>query len=258
IKVILEFPKINLNTVIRKINGINYKFYFNFASRYRGMYLSLNSLPIVNVLLKYLKRGTVFIDAGANIGYLSAIGAGLVGKKGQVHSFEPVPQYYRKLLEFKNLNKNYQIYTNNFALGESLGTSNISLSKTIIGWNTMISGLLTPNQVKETVKVEVKRLDDYIFKKKISNISLIKIDVEGYEYFLLKGLTEFFESSKESLPPLIIEIAPSVYPLIDKTLADLENLMMQYNYCAYSLDEKFQIDVKKLNKSRDVLFKQFN
>ena len=95
-------------------------------------------------------------------------------------------------------------------------------------------------------------------KKKISKISLIKIDVEGFDYFLLKGLTKFFESSKESLPPLIIEIAPSVYPLIDKKLVDLENLMRQYNYYAYSLDEKYKVDIKKLTNSKDVLFKQLN
>ncbi len=97
----------------------------------RVLYLGLYSTRLVSVLLKYLKKGDIFIDVGAHIGYITAIGTGLVGKKGQVHSFEPVPVYFEKLLEFSHLNKNHQIFVNNYALGETEGISNIDLNKKI-------------------------------------------------------------------------------------------------------------------------------
>ncbi|MFX0057848.1 MAG: FkbM family methyltransferase [Candidatus Hodarchaeota archaeon] len=258
LKIFREFPNIKLDYISRKINGINFNFYFSFAPRYRGMYLGLNSLPIVKLLLKYVKKKSVFLDIGANIGYLSAIGASLVGKKGETHSFEPVPCYFRKLLELKKINPKYNIFVNNFALGERSGVSNISLSKDLIGENTMISGLLSSDRIKETIQISVQRLDEYIRKKNISDISLIKIDVEGYEMLLLEGLTEYLEQNKQKLPPMVVEVTPSAYPLIGKKLGDLESFMHQYSYVALSVDEKNVIDIKKLHNLTDIVFKQMN
>jgi len=255
-KGLIEFPNIKLNIISRKIHGVNFRFYFKFAPRYRRMYLGLNSTSIVRVLLKYVKKGSCFIDAGANIGYISAIGAGLVGKNGQVHSFEPIPIYFEKLDELRRFNKDYNIYVNKFALGDNLGKKTININKNLIGANSMVFGLLNSNLIKDSIEIEVKRLDDYIFNKNIQNISLIKIDVEGYEFLLLKGLIKFFENNKDSLPPLIVEITPEAYPLLGCTLEDLEDLLRNFNYHAYSTNEKYKINVKKLERPIDILFKQ--
>lgn len=244
-KGLIEFPNIKLNIISRKIHGVNFRFYFKFAPRYRRMYLGLNSTSIVRVLLKYVKKGSCFIDAGANIGYISAIGAGLVGKYGQVHSFEPIPIYFEKLDELRCFNKDYNIYVNKFALGDNLGKKTININKNLIGANSMVSGLVDSDLVKDTIEVDVKRLDDYIFEKNIKNISLIKIDVEGYELPLLKGLTRFFEKNINSLPPLIVEITPEAYTLLGSKLEDLENLLAKFDYQAYSSDEKHRIEIKK-------------
>lgn len=251
-----QFPKLKLNCIVRQINGVNFKFYFNFAPRYRGMFFGLNSIPVVRVILKYVKKGTCFIDVGANLGYISAIGASLVRKKGQVHSFEPVPRYFNKLREFALLNKDYNININQYALGEEIGTSNIDINKRLIGANSLVSGLIDPCYIKETIEIEIKKLDDYLIERQIDKVSLIKIDVEGFELPVLKGLTRFFDKNRNSLPPLIIEITPAAYPLLGHKLKDLDEFMSQYNYQTYDFSEKHRIDIKKLNKLTDILFKQ--
>ncbi len=256
--ILLQFPHFKLNCIDRKINGVNFKFYFNFAPRYRSMFFGLNSVPVTRVVLKYVKKGTCFIDVGANVGYISAIGASLVRKKGQVHSFEPVPTYFDKLRELALLNNDYNINTKQYALGEEIGTSNININKRLIGANSLVSGLIDPNLIKETKEIEIKRLDDYLFENQIKNISLIKIDVEGFELPVLKGLTRFFDQNINSLPPLIIEITPAAYSLLGSKLEDLEDFMSQYNYQTYNYSEKRRIHLKKLNKLTDVLFKQKN
>ncbi len=43
------------------------------------MYFGSYAVPIVETMKRLLRRGDVFLDVGANIGYLSAIAAGLVG-----------------------------------------------------------------------------------------------------------------------------------------------------------------------------------
>ena len=151
--ILLQFPHFKLNCIDRKINGVNFKFYFNFAPRYRSMFFGLNSVPVTRVVLKYVKKGTCFIDVGANVGYISAIGASLVRKKGQVHSFEPVPTYFDKLRELALLNNDYNINTKQYALGEEIGTSNININKRLIGANSLVSGLIDPNLIKETKEI---------------------------------------------------------------------------------------------------------
>jgi FkbM family methyltransferase len=220
------------------------------------MYIGLIYNPIIHVMLRYIRKESVFIDAGANIGYLSAIGVGCVGKKGQIHSFEPVPLYFNKLKELKLLNKPFQIFINNIALGDTTGTASIDINNDNIGANTMVSGFLEKEKIKKSIIINVKRLDEYIFEKNIQNISLIKIDVEGFEYFLLKGLTDFFEENIESLPPMIVEITPSAYPLLKCKIDDLVKLIKKYNYTPYSVDGKSKIDLNTLKNTTDILFMQ--
>ena len=258
LKFLNEFPHVKFDYISRKINGVYFNFYFHFNPRYRGMFLGLNSLPVVNALLSNLKKGSIFLDAGANVGYISAIGASLVGKKGEVHSFEPVPLYYQKLFELKRLNPRYKINTNNFALGNANENSKISLSKDIMGDNTLISTLLIPERVKEVVQISVQRLDDYIIKNELSNISLIKVDVEGYELLLLEGLTKYLEKVKLNLPTIVLEVNPSAYPFIGKSLNDLKQFIDNYNYIALSIDEKRILDVANLKKLTDIILKQKN
>ena len=48
-----------------------------------------------------LRSGQVFIDAGANIGYYTAVAAAAVGATGEVHAFEPVPWLHDRLRGFE-------------------------------------------------------------------------------------------------------------------------------------------------------------
>jgi len=247
--------------VIRKLdNNINFIFKFLYDHTILEMYRGVFHPHVVNCLKKYLKRGEIFIDVGANIGYLTAIGAGLVGLSGEVHSFEPVPIYFNILSKIARLNKNYKIYVNNCALGDSFGSADIKITNVPnIGWNTMVPSFCKkPEKIKEILKVDIIRLDDYIFKKNIEDVSLIKIDVEGYEYPVLKGLINFFEKKKENLPNLIVEIMPPLGGIkdFDYSLGNLEKFMKKYNYRAHNIINENPIYIKKLLTTTDVLFKQ--
>ena len=55
-----------------------------------------------------------------------------------------------------------------------------------------------PNDtIKEVQTVPIRRLDNYIKEKKLVNIKLIKIDTEGFEFPVLKGLCNYFESCSD-------------------------------------------------------------
>lgn len=221
------------------------------------LYFGVHQINVIRVLHKYVKKGDIFIDFGANIGFISAIGANLVGNKGEVHSFEPVPIYFKFLSKMTKLNKRYKIVANNYALGENVGNAEINIPNIHnIGHNSMVPGLIEHDKIKEAIKVKVIRIDDYIFRNKIENVSFIKIDVEGFEYPLLKGLAKFFDNQMINLPRILVEVNPSAYPLLGLQLKNLNHLMSKYSYKAYTIYQERPINLKNLINTRAILFKQ--
>src|SRR3990170_2952868 len=85
----------------KNISGVLFDFDFNYLGYktlyIKQMYFDCYEIATVEAIKKMLRPGDIFIDVGANIGYLTAIGAGLVGKAGQVHSFEPVSESFQRL-----------------------------------------------------------------------------------------------------------------------------------------------------------------
>ncbi len=141
------------------------------------------------------KNGDV-LDIGANIGIMSVHLAQKV-PNATVHAFEPIPDnatVLRKILKRFKL-KNVQLYE--FALGENEGNVEMILP---INGKTKMQGL---SHVKhETIdewnegqefEVPIKKLDTLFPEDRIQGI---KIDVENFEYFVLKGGINILEKQK--------------------------------------------------------------
>ena len=237
----------------KRMSGVLFEYdladYRGTAPMYFGSYAPL----VIEAMRKYLAPGGIFIDVGANIGYLSAIAAGLVGTGGEVHSFEPVPVYCRRLQRLAELNPCHSIFPSGCAAGECAGTCTIYVTREP-GQNTMVPAYQRRAEIVSTLDVPVVRLDDYIAENKMTRISLIKIDAEGFELPVVKGLERYFSSRRER-PPIICEIAPRAYSLLGKSLADLENYMGQFGYSARDLvDGRTPVNLRQIKQVEDVLF----
>lgn len=221
-------------------------------------------IATAEVIKTTLKKGDIFIDVGANIGYFSALAVNLVGKNGKVYSFEPIPLNFESLKRFKELNGGYNVILNEIALSDKTGRAEIDfLLPPHASGSSMVSVAPFP---QKTINIDTIRLDDYIKENKIDNISLIKIDVEGYEFFVLKGLEGYFQNT--SYRPLIIcEICPNIFLGKDKlrkefmffgkdTRKELLKFMKQYGYEAYNImNPKIRVDITKFKEAENVVFK---
>ena len=225
-------------------------------SNYRGtapMYFGSYALLVVEAMKRFLSRGDVFFDVGANVGYLSAVAADLVGKRGQVHGFEPVPAYFEKLCRLVDLNPEYNITANPFALGEVSSASTIYVTREA-GQSTLVRSYKSNSEVVDEIEIPVVRLDAYIEKHKIDHISLIKIDAEGFELPILRGLQGYFEASGRR-PPIICEVAPRAYSLLNRKIDELVVFTAAYGYSACDLiDCSTRVDLRKIDHVEDVLF----
>lgn len=237
------------------IRGGVFRFDFNYDPQIKPMYLGIYETETIEAMKRILKEGDTFIDVGANIGYLSTIALGLVGKSGNVHSFEPVLGHFLRLKDTAALNSKYNLIVNRCALGEFEGTGKIAVTNLQnIGWNTMVPDLMTKETTKEIQEVPIRRLDDYIREKALKNIALIKIDTEGFEFPVLKGISRYFENCG-ILPAIICEIAPSAYPLLGYQLRQLSEYMKKFDYDAFELNKPSKrIDITKLESTNNVLF----
>jgi FkbM family methyltransferase len=145
------------------------------------------------MLANTLRLGDVFIDAGANIGALSLAASSIVGEKGHVYAIEAHPRTVRYLRGNVKLNQAANVSVIHAALGDHDGTALFS--------NRRSDDQNSVSSSSSGIEVPLRTLDSIVPD---SNIRLLKIDVEGFELFVLRGAVRllrrtdmvFFESSE--------------------------------------------------------------
>ena len=139
------------------------------------------------MLKRIVNPGMQVIDIGANIGYYTILFAKLVGKHGKVYAFEPDSLNFRYLE--KNTKKYKNVVLNNLAVGEKRGELLLFHSHLLnVDHQTYDSG---ENRI--ATKVKCIAIDDYSIDAK--KVDVIKVDIQGYEYFAIKGMTKMLENS---------------------------------------------------------------
>lgn len=159
--------------------------------------------PLTTRLMhKILKNGMVCLDIGSNIGYYVLLESRLVGKEGRVISIEPSPinfEYLKKNTEISE-NRNIEIY--NFAAADEN-----KILDFVIGSKSNWSKVLSENEKiqkgDKLIKIQAKQVDTFVREKNYQKIDFVRMDVEGYEYNLLKGLKEVLKTFR---PRLLIEV----------------------------------------------------
>ena len=222
----------------KKVNGVSFEFDFTLSPQVKKMYAGSYQPIITETLERYLKRGDTFIDVGANIGFFSAIAAGLVGSQGQVHSFEPVPEYFRRLEQLAARNPAYRIHANQCAAGQEEKVAEMYVGNLPdIGNNTLVKSYLPQAGGGKVVEVPIRRLDKYIEEKKLDAITLVKIDVEGFEFSALKGMGGYLRDCLErgAGPVIICEVFPALYPGLGYGVEDIFTYMETFSYFPFEI-----------------------
>lgn len=259
--ILLPVPR---TAVQRRVGGVTFEFDFSdetlldsFQHSRPAMHAMIHGSyepTLRRVLRRLLRPGGIFIDAGANIGYVSAVAASLVGPTGQVHSFEPVPPVFRRLRRLAELNPGYRFTLNNHALGAEDGDAVITVKRGNIGGNTLVPGQIEPEHQGETYAVPIRRLGDYLTRYGLARPSLIKIDVEGFEYQVLRGMADYFAGT-DYRPPIVCEVNADAAAALGYTLGEMADHMASLGYSAYRLtDLSTPIDLTTIDGFPNLLF----
>lgn len=154
----------------------------------------------LKVVEKLLSAGGTFADIGANVGLYSLTASRQVGPKGKVYSFEPMEKTYTLLKKNVSINKLDNVHTEKLAIGEN--SKPVALYYDSQEQNR---GMASTRPVKGAFREEVSMvsLDEYVQSRPVTNIDLIKIDIEGGEYAALLGMQNSLTTFR---PVIIIEI----------------------------------------------------
>jgi FkbM family methyltransferase len=169
-----------------------------------GYYFSFPDLPLNDYLVGG-ERKKVFLDVGANVGIFSLFGSLYFDR---VYSFEPNPSIFERLNANIKLSGADHVSAMPMALSGQPGEMTLHVNPTNHGGSTL-NGF--PENYKKalaeyewkTYQVKVTTLDDFVKANNITEVNLIKIDVEGHEQDVLRGATSLLKNMK---PILFIEI----------------------------------------------------
>lgn len=156
-------------------------------------------------LREILRPGDVALDVGANVGLYTVLLAKAVGPNGSVIACEPARLIAEHLKENLELNGFDNVRVFQKALGEAPGRARLYAS-TVIG----NSSLAEAQGSGEAEDVEVIEGDYLIASESLPIPRAVKIDVEGFEYAVLRGLQQTI--SDKACQLVACEVHPSLLP----------------------------------------------
>lgn len=228
-----NYPKVKFNST-----KISYDTPFatkTFLTAVYDFYLETNKLNI-------FPKSPVVIDIGANIGqYLFAIKSFFPNAK--VYSFEPDPNIFNLLKENSKELNNVNLF--NYALSEKNGFADFFVSSEFSEW----SSLVEVGQNNKKIKIKTVKGDSISFSKD-HPIDLIKIDVEGAELNVVKGLLKTLTSSKY----LLIEISLNRSSL-DIGSSELIKLLFENGFYIHTIGRIFSAGLGEEQGAVDILFR---
>ena len=187
----------------------------------------------VEIIEQELREGMVVLDCGSNIGFYPLLEATIVKETGKVFTFEPDPRNYSLLI--KNININLYdgiIEPINMAVSDKSGEAQI-----IIATRSNLSKVATENDkeylerhsIEDRINIQSTSVDEFCEGKNIE-LDFVRMDIEGYEVEVFRGMKKTFEASKKGFK-VLLELHPHLYSEHRCFATELEKLF-QLNFKA--------------------------
>lgn len=202
-----------------KIDGL---WYLNYSDAEPG---------VEKVLRENLKEGDTFVDIGAYIGYYSILARNIVGEKGKVIAFEPNPESYKILKKNFEINGYKNCIAENIAIADEEGLAKLFFGK----YTGDSSSLFLAEEVDERRSFNVKTMtfDKYSELHGVAP-DCIKIDAEGAEYKILKGMQKTIDAYH---PKLLIEIHSRHLEKQGMSIRALFDFLERFDYNIWLVEE---------------------
>ncbi len=214
-----------------------------------GLYNNIAANIELEDLIKDLKFETV-LDIGSNKGQFILLIEKIFIDKKIFYSFEPIYEMIKKQQSFFSNKKN--IFFFNFALGYRFETKKFNItsrkdSSSFLEINDAIKN--KDHKINEKRNIEIKPLNNVIDVNHLIKPILIKIDVQGYEFEVLKGSDDILKLTKY----IIIEVSESEIYKGQSLANEIIGYLKDFNFIIKKETKPYKISGSDF-KQKDILF----
>ncbi|MER2511857.1 MAG: FkbM family methyltransferase [Nitrosomonas ureae] len=180
-----------------------------------------------------LRSGDIFVDVGANIGLFSLIAGRRIGSRGRVIAFEPSRGTFERLIGNVRSNHLDNVECVQLALSDHNEVRELAVFvEGFAAWNSLARP--TSGTQFETELVQCTTWDAFASQAKIDTVTLMKIDVEGWELNVLNGASQTLNSS--NAPHLLVEFTDANAEASGSSCAAVYRHLELLGYTMYTID----------------------
>jgi FkbM family methyltransferase len=216
-------------------SGIRMRFHLD-SELAKLIYCDCYELTERGFLNSFLRSGDIFVDVGANVGLYSLIAARCVGPSGKIYAFEPTHKIYGRLFDNVNLNGFNNIRCFQLALSDKKDVAPFYLSEDgHDAWNSFAPPIAGHSFSKEMIHCET--WDNFASQHALfGKITMMKLDVEGWETRFLSGASRFL--SRNDAPLLQVEFTDEAARAAGSSSKALYHALEDLGYRIYTYDFK--------------------
>ena len=218
--------RVTSGTIIFQWHGMAFEVFPESTCAGRVYYLDLPDWWEMSFLQRFLRRGDVAADVGANIGVYSMLAASLVGPEGSVVAFEPDPFNVERLRRQVQRNQLSQVHIVEAAVAECVSELCLKAGK-----DSLSSVVMSP---PEGIPVAAVSLDSY-FESRRPPV-YVTVDVEGYEEAVVRGASSLMHRNFPLVWQLELGRMNNCYGYSEASIRD-KLLSHGYQFCRYNVDQ---------------------
>lgn len=188
------------------------------------MYLGLYETETTDLLNRILRAGDVYVDVGAQIGFLAAHVLTRVGDSGAIYAFDPDPRAFTRLRSTFESTPNRGITLLPVACSDEEGSVELHLAP-VLGQSSTVG---EATDAVQTIGVQTITLDGLLAREKINRVRLIKIDAEGHEIAVLRGAMHAIKS--KSVDFFLVEKNPGLLAIQGYDSQHLHAMLAEHGY----------------------------
>ena len=194
-----------------------------------------NELPVQEALRDHIGPGDVFYDVGANVGFFSLVAARLVGPGGHVYAFEPVASIAESIRANAARNRFRNVTVLAVAVGSESGTAELLMSRHPGGATLSVAD--APVDVAGSLRVPTVTIDELVTGGRILPPAVVKIDVEGAELDVIRGMARTIELYA---PVLVCELDHATADGLREKIDRFRGVLDEHGYDATLLESSYQ------------------
>lgn len=199
-------------------------------------YFGIWEPEVTQFVQRRLRPGDVFIDVGANIGYFSLLGAKCVDSQGHVVAVEASPPIYGQLVANLKRNRTSNVSAFNVVAAGETGRAKLYSGQP---YNCGATSSIVLGGEEEVAEVDAAPLTDLVQPEHWRRTRLVKIDVEGGELAVLRGLGDWFHDGC-SLREYLVEVHPVLLESQGFTADDVLALFKSIGYQPYVIANDYE------------------